>query len=387
MLTTSGVLTKSGAAVAVAALLLLAAGWAADYPELVALAFAGLVALLAAALWMLARPDLTAVREIRPHRVAIGEPALGVLTVTNDARRRSPPIVAAEAVTATRLSIPVPSLASGESHQASYPLPTQRRGVYQVGPLSIGHTDPLRLMRVGREYETWSTLVVHPRIRPVEPVPTGRTRDMDGPTSSTAPQGGIAFHSLREYESGDDWRLIHWKSTARLGTFMVRHNVVPHEPRLMVVLDTSASPYSERSFEEAVSAAASLCVAAIRGGYPLELRTTAGGAVAADQVGDGVTVVLDLLAGVQRGDDDPGLAALPGIVPPDESVSLGVVTGQPRAELLAVLPAVRPRFLMVSLIQFVEEFSAPPAALRGVVAVTVRDGAEFAASWNHLVRR
>lgn len=380
-------LTRSGVAVAVATVILLAAGWAADYPELVALALSGLVTLLAAALWMLARPDLTAIREIRPHRVAVGEPALGVLTVTNEARRRSPPIMAAEAVAATQVSVPVPSLASGERHQTTYPLPTRRRGIHQVGPLSIGHTDPLRLMRVGREYETRSTLVVHPRIHPVEPVPTGRTRDMDGPTSSTAPQGGIAFHSLREYESGDDWRLIHWKSTARMGTFMVRHNVVPNEPRLMVVLDTSASPYSERSFEEAVSAAASLCVAAIRGGFPLELRTTAGGAVAADQVGDSVTVVLDLLAGVQRSDDDQGLAGLPGIIPLDESVSLGVVTGQPSADLLAVLPTVRPRFLMVSLIQFAEEFTAPPAVLRGVVAVTVRDGEEFAASWNHLVRR
>jgi uncharacterized protein (DUF58 family) len=378
------VLTRSGVAVAVATVILLAAGGAAHYPELVGLAFAGLGTLLAAALWMLARPDLTAVREIRPHRVAMGEPAFGVLTVTNKARWRSPPIMAAEAVAATQVSIPVPSLASSERHQASYPLPTRRRGVYQVGPLTIGHTDPLRLMRVGREYETRSTLVVHPRIHPVEPVPTGRTRDMDGPTSSNAPQGGIAFHSLREYESGDDWRLIHWKSTARTGTFMVRHNVVPNEPRLMVVLDTSADPYSERSFEEAVSAAASLCVAAIRGGFPLELRTTAGGAVAGDQVGDSV---LDLLAGVQRSDDDQGFAALPGIVPPDGNVSLGVVTGQPSAELLAVLPAVRPRFLMVSLIQFAEEFTAPPAALRGVVAVTVRGGEEFAASWNHLVRR
>lgn len=380
-------LTKSGIAVTVAAVVLLALGWAADYPELVALAFAGLVALLVAALWMLARPDLTAVREIRPHRVSVGEPALGVLTVTNEARRRSPPIMATEAVTSTQLNIPVPSLASGESHLTSYPLPTRRRGVYQVGPLTIGHTDPLRLMRVGREYETWSTLVIHPKIHPVEPVPTGRTRDMDGPTSSNAPQGGIAFHSLREYESGDDWRLIHWKSTARMGTFMVRHNVVPNEPRLMVVLDTSAGPYSDSSFEEAVSGAASLCAAAIRGGFPLELRTTAGGAMAADQVGDGIGAVLDLLAGVQRTEEDPGLAALPSIVPADESVALGVVTGQPRSELLGVLPAVRPRFLMVSLIQFADEFTAPPAALRGVVAVNVRGGEEFAAAWNHLVRR
>lgn len=382
-------LTKSGVAVAVCAVLLFTAGWLADYPELAALAFACLAALLVAGVWMLARPDVSAVREVRPHRVAVGDEANGVITVTNEARRRSPPIMAAEAVTGRRLTIPVPSLASGESHQTTYPLPTERRGIYQVGPLTIGHSDPLRLMRVGREYATWSTLYVHPHIHHVEPVPTGQTRDMDGPTSSSSPRGGIAFHSLREYEYGDDWRLIHWKSTARLDKFMVRHNVVPNEPRLMVVLDTSMAPYTEKSFEDAVSAAASLCIAAVRGGFPLELHTTGGLSSAADR-GSGVDstgALLDLLAGVERTAGDPGLAALPRMVPLEEGVSLGIVTGQPDHNVLAVLPAVRSKFLMVSLIQFAERFAGPPANLRGVIGVNVNSGEEFAAAWNHLVRR
>jgi uncharacterized protein (DUF58 family) len=378
--------TRSGIAVAIGAVLFLLLGWLADYPELIALGLAGLAALVVAALWMLLRPDLAASREIRPQRVAAGESAFGVLTVTNEGRRRSPPIMAAEAIAARQVTIPVPGLKPGATHQASYRLPTDRRGVYQVGPLTIGHTDPFRLMRIGRDYTSYSTLYVHPRMSHVEPVPSGQTRDMDGPTSSFSAQGGVAFHSLREYVPGDDWRLIHWKSTARAGNLMVRHNVVPNEPRLMVVLDTSAAAHTERTFENAVSAAASLAVAAIRGGFPLELRTTGGDVYATERGGEGAVGVLDLLASAQVSTSDDGLAAVPGMVTLDDSVSLGVVTGQPDPRLLTVLPAVRRHFLMVSLVQFLDQFDAPPAALNGVVALSARTIDEFATTWNRLVR-
>ncbi|MEY9857854.1 uncharacterized protein (DUF58 family) [Catenulispora sp. GAS73] len=379
-------LTRSGVGMAVAALVLLGLGAAGDYPELVALALAALACLAVAALWMLLRPDLAATREIRPERVTAGEPAFGVITLSNEARRRSPPILAEEAVAAIRVPVSIPSLAPGATSTCTYPLPTAARGVFQVGPLTIGHSDPLRLMQVGRAYNTYSTLFVHPRVRQVAPVPTGHTRDMDGPTSSFSQHGGIAFHSLREYVPGDDWRLVHWKSTARTGDLMVRHNVVPNQPRLIVVLDTSSRPYSEDSFEDAVSAAASLALAAIRDGFPLEVRTTGGQAMTVERGGEGATAALDLLAAAAVSADDPGLAALPGLVSFGESEALGVITGQPEAAALAVLPAIRRHVLMISLVQFLGRFGVPAPAPPGVVSLAAHSLDEFAQSWNTLVR-
>jgi uncharacterized protein (DUF58 family) len=377
--------TRNGGITAGAAVVLLVAGMMLGYQELTVFGFAALFALLTAGLWMLARPRLLVRREIRPLRVTAGDEAVAVLIVTNEMGRRSPPITASESINERDVGVLVPSLAAHESYETSYPLPTQRRGVYAVGPLTIGHTDPLRLMEIAKSYSTTSTLIVHPGTDQVHPLPTGRSNELDGPISSLAPQGGIAFHSLREYVHGDDWRLVHWKSSARTGQLMIRHNVVPNEPRLMVLLDTSADAYeNDETFEHAVSAAASLCVAALRSQFPIDLRTTAGEFLSAEEDGPGRTAALDLLAAVRRNSGDPGLTALPGLVPDDGIAALGVLTGRGSPELLGVLPQVRPRFLTVSLVRFTRTFEAA-APLPGVISLSARSTAEFVTAWNDLV--
>src|SRR4029079_3293242 len=71
-------------------------------------------------------------------------------------------------------------------------------------------------------------------------------------------QTGTEFHSLREYQRGDDIRRINWKASARATGLIVRETALEGLRRCTVGLDTDAAEYSGDSFEHAVIAAASV---------------------------------------------------------------------------------------------------------------------------------
>ncbi|BEP13953.1 DUF58 domain-containing protein [Acidothermaceae bacterium B102] len=382
-------LTRSGWATLVSAVLILAGGALAHYPELIAVGLTGLFALVVAALWMLARPQIEISREIHPARVEQGDECLGVLRIVNRARRRSPPLVAHERVGTRTVLIQVPSLPPGGDHTIAYALPTDRRGVYPIGPLTIGHADPLRLMRVARSFSSRTYLWVHPSVRPLPPLPFGRSRDLEGPTSDSAPMGGVAFHSLREYVPGDDRRLIHWRSSARTGQLLVRHHVNPNEPRLLVLLDTSPDAYTGDGFEEAVSVAASVTHAAWLNHQPVELRTTAGQITLAEPRGAAFRDVLDALAAVKLSLPevrDVGLRELLKVSRHQDGVTLAVVTGRAAAEQLWVVRQVAAAFQGITLIR-VTDIASAPVTVPGAVTLTVRESSELARVWPTSVRR
>jgi uncharacterized protein (DUF58 family) len=380
-------ITRSGIAVLAVMVVFAVAGFALGYPEFVMVAAAAACALLVAGAWLRITPDVTITRQVRPERVNQGQVAYGVITVTNVSKRRCPPVVAHETVGPATVPVLVPSLAPGRHAEREYEIPTSRRGVFEIGPLRIGHSDPLRLVQVLQTRHEKLLLRVRPLVHAVAPLPTGGSPELDGPTTTNAPQGGVAFHSLREYVQGDDLRLVHWPSTARAGRLMVRHNVVPNDPTMMVVLDTSAAPYTDDFFEDAVRVAASLAVSGRTHNFPVELVTTGGERVAAGRGAESADGALDLLAEVSPSESDAGLLALPGLVPRQAGTVLGVVTGQPSAAALAAVSAVRQRFAMVSLIQVGERFGRPAAPVSGALVVNVATSEEFAANWAAKARR
>ena len=74
----------------------------------------------------------------------------------------------------------LPTLSAGDRYDEPVIIPTHRRGVITVGPLSTGRGDPFGL--VSRRV-TWTEpieLFVHPKTVPVEPVGSGLLRDLEG---------------------------------------------------------------------------------------------------------------------------------------------------------------------------------------------------------------
>jgi uncharacterized protein (DUF58 family) len=86
----------------------------------------------------------------------------------------------------------------------------------------------------------------------------------------TGARGHETTRGVRDYVDGDPIRLVHWPSTARTGSVMVRELEGPEQPRLLLVVDLRGVP-SEA--EPAASRAAGLAIAALSRGVRVDLAT------------------------------------------------------------------------------------------------------------------
>jgi uncharacterized protein (DUF58 family) len=152
------------------------------------------------------------------------------------------------------------------------------RGKYSVGPLTARLVDPFGLAEVNATLAVAEDVLVYPRVEQLSPGGPPADRAGSGPSVvyRLAPAGD-EFYAVREYESGDDLRKIHWKSVARTGQLMIRQDEARFYPRATVLLDVRLSAHRgagpEGSLEWAVSAAASTIWHLGRHGFGLRLAT------------------------------------------------------------------------------------------------------------------
>jgi len=185
-----------------------------------------------------------------------------------------------------------------ERARAAYRLPTERRGVFDLGPLELRLSDPFGLASTALEAAAATKLTVYPRVDPIEPLPhtVGLDPHAGSHRATNLSQLGEEFFALRPYEVGDDLRRVHWRSTARTGELMLRQDEMPWESRSTILLDTRPSTHQGESFERAVEIAASLATAMCRGRRQVRFVTTGGVEIRSSGV-DRYAQIMEYLAG------------------------------------------------------------------------------------------
>ena len=249
-------------------------------PEVALLGVIGLAMLLSCWAVNLVRATMPLVeRQVRPRRVTQGQTVELALTVGPAGRRPVPTTQISDTVDQNPLpSHTMAPIASGSTRRLVSKVVATHRGIARVGPVTVSISDPLGLTEVRAIVNVRDEVIVWPRIEALSPTDRATASGAESaPVASllTAPTVDDAPR-LREYQPGDDVRRVHWPSTARLGTPVVREVDRPADDRTIVVLDTRRSHHDGPSFERAVIAAASVVSDRVAVGEPVRLITTSG---------------------------------------------------------------------------------------------------------------
>ncbi len=151
------------------------------------------------------------------------------LTAPGIGRRREPPL---------KPSVLFPYVRAGQSSKGAYRGRLAQRGRYRFGPVRLTTRFPFGLFSRTVTDGDSETLIVLPRLgRLTEGWAARRLEAFSGTDRRRRPGPEGDFFGVREWRAGDGRRLIHWRSSARLGKLVVRQFERPRSRDVAVVLD------------------------------------------------------------------------------------------------------------------------------------------------------
>ncbi|MGI8757244.1 MAG: DUF58 domain-containing protein [Acidimicrobiales bacterium] len=387
-------LTRSGWLVALGAVATLVGGRLFGLAELFVVGGAMAVLPPAALGWVrLVEPRLGVERVVRPRHIQRGGSSRVDLHVVNRGHRLSPVLTLHDPVEGTRgVKLALARLAPESGRNASYRLPTGRRGRLRVGPLRAEVTDPFGLAQRRFVVAGTTSLTVFPTVESLAGLPSGAGRDdpLAGLVRHATGIGADDFSTLRPYVVGDDLRRVHWVCTARTGDLLVRQDDERWQGHVTLLVDGRLDHIGAEGFEAAVSAAASLVHAIGRAGDRVRLLGTDGtdsGSVDAHGAGEQLLEHLAVAARHRRG-------TLPVIPSDGRSLtgSLILLTGPSGSDVIALAADARRTFATVVVVRVVEEPTetwnpAPEPLPAGVELAVLGADEPFAPTWQTLLVR
>jgi uncharacterized protein (DUF58 family) len=154
-------------------------------------------------------------------------------------------------------------------------LTARRRGVHQIGPLTIFAGDPFaffsRRERAGDSYH----ILVYPRLVPLKSFPLPRHDFFGCPGAKSPVNDPVYILGTRDYQPGQSARYIHWKASARHDILQEKVFEPTKQEKVLLVVDVEqfAAANARRNFERTLEVVASLALKLDRGGHAVGLVT------------------------------------------------------------------------------------------------------------------
>jgi uncharacterized protein (DUF58 family) len=338
-----------------------------------AMAAAVVVAWFVVRLW---RPNVDVHRWIRPSVLTAGDVGRVEVLVQQVGSTRSPSFELVEPVGHTRTArMAVAPLRPDDEVSAGYRIPTERRGVLTIGPLTAIRQDVLGLARSVTEVAGTEEVLVSPRAHLLDMPALGQGTLGRHLLALAQRLGPGDFHSLRDYVDGDEPRSIHWKASARSEELKVRQHTVEGLRRCVVLLDQHIplGDEGEEAFERAVTAAASVVHSADHAGLTTRFVTTDGADIRGPDV---AAQTLHLLARINPSKQP----VVPVERDPGEGLGLviAITTGPGTAAWAALERVAEPSLTTLG----VFTLDAPRRA--GTLAVDARTESAFVEGWGRM---
>lgn len=300
--------------------------------------------------WQAVRATLRGleVRRKLPSRISAGEPLSVDLILSNARRRLASWAVAVEEQIhcesnsgnhhePLRPSVLFPYVEPGQARKGAYRGRLAHRGRYRFGPMRLTTQFPFGLFSGTIAVGESETLIVLPRLgRLADGWAMRRQETFAGSQRRNRPGPEGDFYGVRPWRPGDGRRLIHWRSSARLGQLVVRQFERPRTRDVAVVLDLwqpdRPSAKEAENVELAVSFAATVLADACRkSGSNVQLAMAGGEAECLGGPASSATLqgLLERLATAEAGSKD-SLPALLGDVLPRISSDAEIVLASTR---------------------------------------------------------
>jgi len=133
-------------------------------------------------------------------------------------------------------------VAPGERVELVTARPAAKRGVQEDSVVTVRSAAPFGVAERRRTVRVAGSTIVLPAVIPLGPLPFLAYASDPSRWSRSVPHRGSGpeYLGIREYRPGDSPRHVHWPSTARTGTVMVRELEEERTRRIAVVVDTLA---------------------------------------------------------------------------------------------------------------------------------------------------